>query len=239
MTAQVPQHPAAFSPGGGWFWVESQGWVWRERKTRKAGEERRARVVPASAQGENNRRRARAEEVGGRRTDSWEEGASGGRSGSRGSSLPPSRSPSPPWRPMPGAVSGSWPACRRSASPQPKDEFPSFSHADEAHSRSDYEAHSRSDSPLGEAPREVVQVKLGDNSGTLQYQAADASGTWHTLSVPRFFELDNVEVRATVIHAGSGVRVYRNGVLVARSADALRTIQNFFGIGLGDLASLE
>ncbi|MGB1600120.1 MAG: hypothetical protein ACPIOQ_45650, partial [Promethearchaeia archaeon] len=92
MTAQVPQHPAAFSPGGGWFWVESQGWVWRERKTRKAGEERRARVVPASAQGENKRRRARAEEVGERGTDSWEEGASGGRSGSRGSSLPPSRS---------------------------------------------------------------------------------------------------------------------------------------------------
>ena len=66
---------------------------------------------------------------------------------------------------MPGAVSGSWPACRRSASPQPKDEFPSFLHADEAHSRSDYEAHSRSDSPLGEAPREVVHVKLKDNQG--------------------------------------------------------------------------
>ena len=69
-------------------------------------------------------------------------------------------------------------------------------------------------------PLAVYQLKLSDDKGTLQYQAADAAGVWRTLSAPGFFALDNVEVRATVVHAGTDVRIFRNGVLVARSSNS-------------------
>ena len=64
-------------------------------------------------------------------------------------------------------------------------------------------------------PYAVYQLKLSDNKGTLQYQASDGAGTWHTLSAPGFFLLENVEVRVTVVHMGTSVRIFRNGVLAA------------------------
>lgn len=63
-------------------------------------------------------------------------------------------------------------------------------------------------------PYAVFQIRLGDTNGsTLEYQTAQPDG-WTTLSVPNFFVATNVTHRIDVVHNGTEVAVYRDGVAV-------------------------
>ena len=64
-------------------------------------------------------------------------------------------------------------------------------------------------------PWAVYQLRLGDaGAGTLEYQTANATG-WATLTVPGFFKQANVTYRLVVVHAGTKVEIWRDGIKVA------------------------
>lgn len=70
-------------------------------------------------------------------------------------------------------------------------------------------------------PWAVYQLKISDEpsvNGSLgvQYQTADAQG-WHTISVPGVFRRAAENVRVTVEHDNTTVRIYRNAELLSTS----------------------
>ncbi len=72
-------------------------------------------------------------------------------------------------------------------------------------------------------PYAVYQLKISDNLPTkgalgLQYQTANAAG-WHTISVPQVFRKPNENVRITIQHDNTTVRIYRAGVLLNTTAN--------------------
>ena len=68
-------------------------------------------------------------------------------------------------------------------------------------------------------PFAAYQLKMDGGSGALLYQTASAAAWSGTLATPpRFFAAPNASVRVTVVHSGTDVAIYRDGVLVANAS---------------------